>query len=62
MSRIGRQPVAVPAGVTVDIKEGNVVAVKGPKGNCGEGSSRGDEHQTGGRPGSCYKTQRSERK
>ncbi len=32
MSRIGRQPVAVPAGVTVDIKEGNVVAVKGPKG------------------------------
>ena len=32
MSRIGRQPVAVPAGVTVDIKEGNVVTVKGPKG------------------------------
>ena len=32
MSRIERQPVAVPAGVTVDIKEGNVVTVKGPKG------------------------------
>ena len=32
MSRIGRQPVAVPAGVTVDIKEGNVVTVNGPKG------------------------------
>ena len=32
MSRIGRLPVAIPAGVTVDIKEGNVVTVKGPKG------------------------------
>jgi large subunit ribosomal protein L6 len=32
MSRIGRLPVAIPAGVTVDVKEGNVVTVKGPKG------------------------------
>ena len=32
MSRIGRMPVVVPAGVTVDIKDGNVVTVKGPKG------------------------------
>ena len=32
MSRIGRLPVAVPAGVTVDIKEGNDVTVNGPKG------------------------------
>ncbi len=32
MSRIGRMPVAIPAGVTVDIKEGNFVTVKGPKG------------------------------
>ena len=32
MSRIGRLPVAVPAGVTVDIKAGNDVTVKGPKG------------------------------
>jgi len=32
MSRIGRQPVAVPAGVTVSIADGNVVTVKGPKG------------------------------
>ena len=32
MSRIGRQSVVIPAGVTVDIKEGNVVTVKGPKG------------------------------
>lgn len=32
MSRIGRLPVAIPAGVTVDIKEGNALTVKGPKG------------------------------
>ena len=32
MSRIGRMPVAVPAGVTVEIAAGNVVTVKGPKG------------------------------
>ena len=32
MSRIGRMPVTVPAGVTVDIAEGNKVMVKGPKG------------------------------
>ena len=31
MSRIGRAPIVVPAGVTVDIKE-NVIIVKGPKG------------------------------
>ena len=32
MSRIGRQPVAIPAGVTVSVADGNVVTVKGPKG------------------------------
>ena len=32
MSRIGKKPVVIPAGVTVDIAEGNVVTVKGPKG------------------------------
>ena len=32
MSRIGRMPVAIPAGVTVEIAEGNKVTVKGPKG------------------------------
>ena len=32
MSRIGRMPIPVPDGVTVDIKEGNLVSVKGPKG------------------------------
>ena len=32
MSRIGKMPVAIPAGVEVTIAEGNVVTVKGPKG------------------------------
>ena len=32
MSRIGRMPVVIPAGVTVDVKDGNVVTVKGAKG------------------------------
>ncbi|BDF32423.1 MULTISPECIES: 50S ribosomal protein L6 [Extibacter] len=32
MSRIGRLPIAVPAGVTVEIAENNKVTVKGPKG------------------------------
>ena len=32
MSRIGKMPIAIPAGVTVDIAENNVVTVKGPKG------------------------------
>lgn len=32
MSRIGRMPVVVPAGVTVEIKENNQVTVTGPKG------------------------------
>ena len=45
MSRIGRLPVAIPAGVTVDIQENNHVVVKGP---------------TGRRTCSSYKTERSE--
>ena len=32
MSRIGKKPVMIPAGVTVDVAAGNVVTVKGPKG------------------------------
>lgn len=32
MSRIGKQPIAVPAGVTVTISPANEVVVKGPKG------------------------------
>lgn len=33
MSRIGKLPVVIPAGVTVEIKEGNTVTVKVPKGS-----------------------------
>lgn len=32
MSRIGKLPIAIPDGATVDIRENNVVFVKGPKG------------------------------
>ena len=32
MSRIGRAPIAIPAGVEVKVAEDNVVTVKGPKG------------------------------
>ena len=32
MSRIGKKPVVIPANVTVTIAEGNVITVKGPKG------------------------------
>ena len=32
MSRIGKMPVAIPAGVTVTVASGNHITVKGPKG------------------------------
>ena len=32
MSRIGRAPITVPAGVEIKIEDNNVVTVKGPKG------------------------------
>ena len=32
MSRIGRLPVVIPEGVTVEVKENNYVVVKGSKG------------------------------
>ena len=32
MSRIGRMPITIPAGVEVNVAEGNLVTVKGPKG------------------------------
>ena len=34
MSRIGRLPVAIPAGVEVSVAEGNVVTAKGTTGTC----------------------------
>ena len=36
MSRIGREPIAIPAGVTVTIAENNLVTVKGPLGELQE--------------------------
>ena len=36
MSRIGRMPITVPAGVTITIAENNVVTVKGPLGTLTE--------------------------
>jgi len=32
MSRIGKQPISLPAGVTASVGAGNVISVKGPKG------------------------------
>ena len=32
MSRIGKMPVVIPAGVSVELKDGNTLSVKGPKG------------------------------
>jgi large subunit ribosomal protein L6 len=32
MSRIGKKPIILPAGITVTVEKGNVVSVKGPKG------------------------------
>jgi len=41
MSRIGRQPIPVPAGVTVSVEEAtHVVSVKGPKGELSQAISR----------------------
>ena len=37
MSRIGKMPIAIPAGVTVEIAENNKVTVKGPKGTLERG-------------------------
>ena len=39
MSRIGREPVNIPAGVDFTVADGNVVTVKGPKGELQENIS-----------------------
>ena len=36
MSRIGREPIAIPAGVTITISDSNLVTVKGPLGELQE--------------------------
>ncbi len=40
MSRIGKQPVVIPAGVTITLNSDNVVTVKGPKGELKEAIDR----------------------
>ncbi|MEI8109395.1 MAG: 50S ribosomal protein L6 [Chitinophagia bacterium] len=40
MSRIGKQPIAVPSGVTITVSGDNVVTVKGPKGELKESINR----------------------
>ena len=40
MSRIGRKPVVVPAGVEVTVDANNAVTVKGPKGQLTEQISK----------------------
>lgn len=40
MSRIGRNPIAIPGGVTVTVGADNVVTVKGPKGELKESLNR----------------------
>ena len=32
MSRVGKAPISIPSGITVDISKGNMITVKGPKG------------------------------
>ena len=57
MSRIGKLPVVVPAGVEVKIGEGNLLTVKGPKGTLERKLSA---DMNGRRSDRSYKTQRSE--
>jgi large subunit ribosomal protein L6 len=32
MSRIGKAPISIPSGVTINVSDSNLVTVKGPKG------------------------------
>lgn len=40
MSRIGKQPITIPSGVTVSVGSDNVITVKGPKGELKEAIDR----------------------
>ena len=48
MSRIGRKPILVPPGVTVEVDDANVVTVKGPKGTLHEKIHSGIEVKVDG--------------
>ena len=56
MSRIGRLPVAIPAGVEVSVAAGNVVTVKGPKGTLERALPTEMENQSRRWSCSSYKT------
>ena len=58
MSRIGRMPVAIPAGVTVTIAENNLVTVKGPKGTLERELPVEMKHQRRGWSYRSYQTER----
>ena len=60
MSRIGRLPVAIPAGVTVEVAENNVVTVKGPKGTLTRELPTEMEIKVEGERSNCNKTERSQ--
>ena len=60
MSRIGRLPVAIPAGVTVEVAANNVVTVTGPKGTLVKELPVEMEIKVEGERSCCNKTKRSE--
>ena len=50
MSRIGREPITVPAGVTITIEDGNNVTVKGPLGELNQSFAQEGATLTVARP------------
>ncbi len=54
MSRIGKQPITIPKGVTITFsKENNTVTVKGPKGELHQSIDPDFKYQTGGWDFAC---------
>ena len=58
MSRIGRLPIDIPAGVEVTIAENNVVTVKGPKGTLTESLPVEMDIKMENNSGDCNQTER----
>ena len=52
MSRIGKLPINIPAGVTVTLKD-NVVNVKGPKGELSQKVATASTNMPRANPGIC---------
>ena len=57
MSRIGKMPITVPAGVEINVAEGNVVTVKGPKGTLTRAFHPNMTITVDGRRGPCHPAQ-----